>query len=65
MTHSHYEVLGLTESASPDEVTAAYRALAKVYHPDLQGGNTERFKKINELTVYSKTPTSEVFTIMS
>lgn len=48
MTHSHYEVLGLTESASPDEVTAAYRALAKVYHPDLQGGNTERFKKINE-----------------
>jgi hypothetical protein len=32
------EILGLPPSASPDEVTAAYRRLAKEWHPDRRGG---------------------------
>ena len=30
-----YKVLGLQEGASDDEVKAAYKRLAKKYHPDL------------------------------
>jgi hypothetical protein len=32
------EILGVPPSASPDEVTAAYRRLAKLWHPDRRGG---------------------------
>ena len=46
-----YKILELNESASPDEIKAAYRRLAKVHHPDLNKGNANSealFKKINE-----------------
>ena len=46
-----YKILELNESASPDEIKAAYRRLAKVHHPDLNRGNASSealFKKINE-----------------
>ncbi|MDR2529333.1 MAG: J domain-containing protein [Synergistaceae bacterium] len=32
--HEHYFALGLSPGASPEEVRAAYRRLAKLYHPD-------------------------------
>jgi len=47
----YYEVLGVSKSASPDEVKRAYRKLAVKYHPDKNQGNKdaeERFKKISE-----------------
>jgi len=47
----YYKILELNESASPEEIKAAYRRLAKVHHPDLNKGNAESealFKKINE-----------------
>jgi curved DNA-binding protein CbpA len=45
-----YVVLGLPPGASPDEVTAAYRALAKSLHPDRAGNDrraTERMAAVN------------------
>jgi len=47
----YYKILELSESASPDEIKAAYRKLAKQHHPDLNKGNADSealFKKINE-----------------
>lgn len=41
---TYYDVLGVRKTASVDEIKRAYRAAAKVYHPD-QGGSAELFKK--------------------
>lgn len=49
---NYYKILGLSSSkASDDEIKSAYRHLAKIYHPDLNGGDPaieEKFKDINE-----------------
>jgi len=45
-----YEVLGLAAAADPGQVKAAYHALAKSFHPDVNSGDAraeERFKDIN------------------
>lgn len=43
----YYEVLGISKSASPDEVKKAFRKLAVKHHPD-KGGDEAKFKEINE-----------------
>ncbi len=46
-----YEVLGLPRTASQDEVVAAYRRLAKKYHPDLNPGDKSAQQKMSEVNV--------------
>ena len=47
----YYQTLGLSRTASAEEIKAAFRKLAMQYHPDRNPGDKqaeERFKEINE-----------------
>ena len=43
----YYQILGVSRSASSDEIKQAYRKLAHKHHPD-KGGDEKKFKEINE-----------------
>ena len=44
----YYEVLGVSKSASADEIKKAFRKAAVQYHPDKDGGDETKFKEVNE-----------------
>ena len=46
-----YQVLGVSREATEQEVTAAYRKLAKKFHPDLNPGDNTAQKKMAEINV--------------
>lgn len=49
MISDPYKVLGVAPNASDEEIKAAYRALAKKYHPDLNPGDANAAKRMNEI----------------
>lgn len=47
MPEDLYSILGVSRSATADEIKRAYRKLAHQHHPDKKGGNEEKFKQVN------------------
>jgi curved DNA-binding protein len=54
----YYKVLGVERTASADDIKAAYRKLARKYHPDInkEAGAESRFKEVSEAYEVLKDP---------
>ncbi len=50
MTKDYYSILGIPKKASQEEISKAYKNLAKKYHPDLnkEAGAEEKFKEVTK-----------------
>ena len=46
----YYAVLGVAKTATPKEITAAYRKLAREFHPDANPGNDESEEKFKAIS---------------
>ncbi|MFM7468700.1 MAG: DnaJ domain-containing protein [Vampirovibrionales bacterium] len=44
----YYKMLGVSRQASEKEIKAAFRKLAKKYHPDVNPQASDKFKEVNE-----------------
>src|ERR671933_1814194 len=47
----YYSLLGVAANASAEEIQAAYRRLAKAYHPDLNAGSSVAAARMARLNV--------------
>ena len=50
MTKNYYDILGVKQDATQDEIKKAFRKLSLIYHPDKNPGNKEAEEKFKELT---------------
>ncbi|CAB5083279.1 Chaperone protein DnaJ [Olavius algarvensis associated proteobacterium Delta 3] len=48
MAKSYFAILGISPTATADEIRSAYRRLAKEFHPDHYSGGCERFQEVQE-----------------
>ncbi len=51
MAKNYYEILGVSKTATEEELKSAFRKLARQYHPDLHPGDeaaANKFKEVNE-----------------
>ncbi len=51
MAENYYDILGVSKTATADEIKKSYRVLARKYHPDVNPGDKEaedKFKKLSE-----------------
>lgn len=63
MIDDPYKVLGLEPNASDEDVKRAYRKLAKKYHPDLNPGDEEAARKMQEVNeAYDRIKSPEKYT---
>ena len=53
----YYKVLGVSKTATADEIRSAYRKLARKYHPDANKGDAQAEKKFKEI--------SEAYSVLS
>ena len=50
---NYYDILGVSKTATADEIKKAYRTLAFKYHPDRNQGNAEAEEKFKEISAAS------------
>lgn len=46
--YNPYRVLGVSSTDSFDKIKAVYRKLCKKYHPDEEGGDSDKFAEISK-----------------
>ena len=44
----YYKILGIEQNASKEDISRAFKALAKIHHPDVNNGSDTKFKEISE-----------------